>query len=79
MGPYATDFDKANDRVSFCDVRLIGSEISDVDNLFVFGDAIQRDSWVVAQIDHRIALQKFLVAFLALDRDGAEGSTFEEQ
>ena len=79
MGPYATDFDKANDGLSFRDVRLIVSEISDVDDLFAFGDAIERDSWVVAQIDHRIALQKFFVAFLALNCDGAEGITFEEQ
>ena len=50
-----------------------------MDDLFVFCDAIERDSWVVAQIDHRIPLQKFFVAFLALDCDGAEGITFEEQ
>jgi hypothetical protein len=79
VGPYAPDFDQANDGVSFRDVRLIVSEISGVDDLSVFGDAIERDSWVVAQIDHRIPLQKYFVAFLALDRDYTEGITFKEQ
>src|SRR6516164_5175205 len=79
QGPYARYFDEANYGIPFRDVGLIGSKVRDVDYLFCAGDAVERDSWIFAQIDHPIAPQIIIVAFIALDCDRAEGTTFEEQ
>src|SRR5262249_25272731 len=79
QGPYACYFDEANDGVPFREVGLIGPKVRDVNNLFGVGDAMEWDSWILAQIDHGIAPQIIAVAFLALDCDRTEGATFEEQ
>ena len=43
-----------------------------MDNLFGIGEAVERDSWVVAQVEHGIAPQMIGEALLAVDRDGAK-------
>ena len=48
-----------------------------MDNLFGVGDAVKRNSRIVAQVDHRVAPQ-VVKAFLAMDRDGAKSITFEK-
>src|SRR5262249_57244536 len=59
------------------DVGLIGSQVENVDNLFGIGDTVERDSRIVAQVDHGLALQ-VVEGFLAMNRDGAKSITFEE-
>ena len=48
-----------------------------MDNLFGVGDTVERDSRIVAQVDHGVAPQ-IVEAFLAMDCDGAKGITFEK-
>ena len=63
MGPRAGDFDEGNDAVVFPDVRLIGPQIWNVDNLFGRGGAVERDFRIVAQVDYGIAPPRIGVAF----------------
>jgi hypothetical protein len=46
-----------------------------VKNLLGLDDPIEGDPRIFAQVDHGIATQIIVVAFLAVDRDGAKESS----
>ena len=48
-----------------------------MDNLFGVDEAVERDSRIVAQVDHGIAPQ--IVTLLAVDRDGAKDMSFAQE
>jgi hypothetical protein len=74
------DFHEGNHAVVFPDVRLIGSEIGNVDNLFGVGEAVKRESWIFAQVDCRITSPRLDVTLVtAVDRYGAKDRSFAQE
>ena len=72
MGPRTCQLDQRNNATVLPDVRWIGPQIVNMDNLFGLGDTIERDFGVVTQVNYRITSPKFDVPFFAVDRDSAE-------
>src|SRR5262245_49679807 len=69
IGQGARHLYEGNNPSIFPDVRLIGAEVGNVDNLFSTGDAIKRNSRIIAQVKYGITPPGIGVSLLAMDRD----------
>src|SRR5262249_10858851 len=66
--PRPCNFDEGDNADISPDVGLISTKVGDVDDLFGLGNAIKRDSGIIAQVKHRIAPPRIDVALLTVDR-----------
>jgi hypothetical protein len=55
-GARAYNFDKGYDECVFPNIGLIGPEVRNMDNLFRSVEAVERDTRIIAQLDHRVPL-----------------------